>query len=203
MLFRSPAWNRKHLPKPPADQMETAQGRYTDGPTLLRELLQMAGIDRRTTEGKAQALDILQERSASFVPRRVADAIAKEHDLSVEELIRYVWYTVDATATSETSYSVPGSRAYKYSINWVEPNRIISPGIDVTGDGKGDFTAIGADGSIKFVSADKYVGKNGRLRNRVPGAVPALAGATLVDREIARTERDGSLAVLKIGRAHV
>ena len=132
-----------------------------------------------------------------------ADSCAKEHDLSVEELIRYVWYTVDATATSETSYSVPGSRAYKYRINWVEPNRIISPGIDVTGDGKGDFTAIGADGSIKFVSADKYVGKNGRLRNRVPGAVPALAGATLVDREIARTERDGSLAVLKIGRAHV
>ena len=130
-----------------------------------------------------------------------ADTCAKEHDLSVEELIRYVWYTVDATATSETSYSVPGSRAYKYSINWVEPNRVISPGIDVTGDGKGDFTAIGADGSIKFISADKYVGKNGRLRNRVPGTVPALAGATLIDREIARTERDGGLSVLSLWRA--
>ena len=130
-----------------------------------------------------------------------ADTCAKEHDLSVEELIRYVWYTVDATATSETSYSVPGSRAYKYTINWVEPNRIISPGIDVTGDGKGDFTAIGADGSIKFLSSDKYVGKNGRLRNRVPGTVPALAGATLIDREIARTERDGGLSVLSLWRA--
>ena len=130
-----------------------------------------------------------------------ADTCAKEHDLSVEELIRYVWYTVDATATSETSYSVPGSRAYKYTINWVEPNRIISPGIDVTGDGKGDFTAIGADGSIKFVSSDKYVGKNGRLRNRVPGTVPALAGATLIDRDIARTERDGGLSVLSLWRA--
>ncbi len=130
-----------------------------------------------------------------------ADTCAKEHDLSVEELIRYVWYTVDATATSETSYSVPGSRAYKYSINWVEPNRIISPGIDVTGDGKGDFTAIGADGSIKFISADKYVGKNGRLRNRVPGTVPALAGATLIGRDIARTERDGGLSVLSLWRA--
>jgi hypothetical protein len=31
-----------------------------------------------------------------------ADTCAKEHDLSVEELIRYVWYTVDATATGET-----------------------------------------------------------------------------------------------------
>ena len=130
-----------------------------------------------------------------------ADTCAKEKDLSVEELIRYVWYTVDGDATGETSYSKAGSRAYKYRINWVEPNRIISPGIDVTGDGKGDFTAIGADGSIKFVSADKYVGKNGRLRNRVPGNVPALAGATLIDRDIARTERDGGLSVISLWRA--
>jgi LysM repeat protein len=130
-----------------------------------------------------------------------ADACAKEHDLSVEELIRYVWYTVDANATGETSYSKAGSRAYKYKINWVEPNRIISPGIDITGDGKGDFAALGADGSIKFLSADKYVGTNGRLRNRVPGAVPALAGATLIDRDIARTERDGGLSVLSLWRA--
>ena len=130
-----------------------------------------------------------------------ADTCAKEHDLSVEELIRYVWYTVDGTATSETSYSVPGSRAYKYSINWIESSRIISPGIDVTGDGKGDFTAIGATGAVKFISSDKYVGKNGRLKNRVPGSVPALAGATLVDRDIARTERDGGLSVLSLWRA--
>jgi LysM repeat protein len=130
-----------------------------------------------------------------------ADTCAKEKDLSVEELIRYVWYTVDANATGETSYSKPGSRAYKYKINWVESNRIISPGIDVTGDGKGDFTAIGADGSIKFISSDKYVGTNGRLRNRVPGTVPALAGATLLDRDIARTERDGGLSVLSLWRA--
>ena len=129
------------------------------------------------------------------------DTCAKEKDLSVEELIRYVWYTVDANATGETSYSKPGSRAYKYRINWVESNRIISPGIDVTGDGKGDFTAIGADGSIKFISSDKYVGTNGRLRNRVPGTVPALAGATLLDRDIARTERDGGLSVLSLWRA--
>jgi hypothetical protein len=53
-----------------------------------------------------------------------ADTCAKEKDLSVEELIRYVWYTVDADATGETSYSKAGSRAYKYRINWVEPNRI-------------------------------------------------------------------------------
>lgn len=130
-----------------------------------------------------------------------ADTCAKEKDLSVEELIRYVWYTVDADATGETSYSKAGSRAYKYRINWVEPNRIISPGIDITGDGKGDFAALGADGSIKFLSGDKYVGANGRLRNRVPGTVPALTGATLIDRDIARTERDGSLSILSLWRA--
>ena len=130
-----------------------------------------------------------------------ADACAKKHELSVEELIRYVFWTADGTKTGETSYSRAGSRAYKYTINWVEPARVISPGIDVTGDGKGDFTAIGADGSIKFISADEYVGANGRLRNRVPGTIPALAGATLVDRDIARTERDGGLSVLSLWRA--
>ncbi|MBU6256781.1 MAG: LysM peptidoglycan-binding domain-containing protein, partial [Chloroflexi bacterium] len=130
-----------------------------------------------------------------------ADTCAKEHDLSVEELIRYVWYTPDTTVTGRASYWRADSPAFVYKINWIEPNRIISPGIDVTGDGKGDFTAIGADGSIKFISADKYVGTNGRLRNRVPGTVPALAGATLIDRDIARTERDGSLSVLSLWRA--
>lgn len=69
------AWNRSHLPKPSASDSATAAGRYTDGPELVRELLRMAGIDRRTTEGKATALDILQGRSAKFVPRRIADAI--------------------------------------------------------------------------------------------------------------------------------
>jgi hypothetical protein len=125
-----------------------------------------------------------------------ADSCAKDYDLSVEELIRYVWYTVDA----DKGRKLPDGR-FEYKINWVEPNRIISPGIDVSGDGKGDFTAIGANGSVKFLSADKYVGTNGRLRNRVPGTVPALTGATLIDRDIARTERDGGLSVLSLWRA--
>jgi hypothetical protein len=80
-----PAWNRKHLPQPPKDQVATAKGRYTDGPALLRELLQLAGIDRRTTEGKATALELLQGKSASFVPRRVADAIVAEHSLGKDK----------------------------------------------------------------------------------------------------------------------
>ena len=130
-----------------------------------------------------------------------ADTCAKKNQLSVEELLRYVFYTADGTPTGETSYSKSGSRAFVYTINWVEPARVVSAGIDVTGDGKSDFTAIGADGSIKYLSADKYVGTNGRLRNRVPGTVPALAGSALIDRDIARTERDGSLSVLSLWRA--
>ena len=125
-----------------------------------------------------------------------ADSCAKDYNLSVEELIRYTWFTVDANKRGRMA-----DGRFTYKINWVEPNRIISAGIDITGDGKGDFAALGADGSIKFLSADKYVGTNGRLRNRVPGTVPALAGATLVDRDIARTERDGGLSVLSLWRA--
>ena len=87
-------WNRDHLPRPSASEAATAQGRYTDGPQMLRELLQMAKIDRRTTEGRAAALDLLQGRSAKFVPRRVADAIVAANDLPADrapklaELIR-------------------------------------------------------------------------------------------------------------------
>lgn len=70
-----PAWNRDHLPKPDKDSASTAKGRYTDGPKLVKELLDMAGVDRRTTEGKATALELLQGQTASRVPKRLADAI--------------------------------------------------------------------------------------------------------------------------------
>ncbi|MCB0880289.1 MAG: hypothetical protein KDC46_15050 [Thermoleophilia bacterium] len=75
------AWNRDHLPRPAASEMATAKGRYTDGPELVRDLLRMAGIDRRTTEGKAAALELLQGRSAKFAPRRIADAIVAAKQL--------------------------------------------------------------------------------------------------------------------------
>lgn len=80
-----PAWNRRHLPKPPASEVETAKGRYTDGPELLRELLRMAGIDRRTTEGRATALELLQGEAAARVPRRVADAIVAATGIPAEQ----------------------------------------------------------------------------------------------------------------------
>jgi hypothetical protein len=88
------AWNRDHLPRPAASEVATAKGRYTDGPELVRRLLRLADVDRRTTEGKERALDILQGRAAKFVPRRIADAIASARGLpgsaapKLAELIR-------------------------------------------------------------------------------------------------------------------
>jgi hypothetical protein len=76
-----PAWNRDHLPRPAKQDMDTAEGRYTDGPELVRQLLRLAGIDRRTTEGKASALEILQGDVAKMVPTRIAGAIAAKHGL--------------------------------------------------------------------------------------------------------------------------
>ena len=77
-----PAWNRKHLPKPNDADASAAEGRYDTGPELVRNLLNLAGIDRRTTEGKATTLELLQGRAAQYVPRRLATAIAAEHDLT-------------------------------------------------------------------------------------------------------------------------
>jgi hypothetical protein len=91
-----PAWNRDHLPQPPKEKVETAQGRYFDGPTLVRELLHMAGVDRRTTAGKAQTEELLQGETASRVPKRLADAIVASKGLPaakaepLAELIRKV-----------------------------------------------------------------------------------------------------------------
>lgn len=75
------AWNRDHLPMPAKSDTDTAEGRYTDGPELVRQLLRLAGVDRRTTEGRATALDLLQGDVAKTVPTRIAGAIATRHGL--------------------------------------------------------------------------------------------------------------------------
>ena len=79
-----PAWNRDHLPQPDASEVSTAEGRYTDGPKLVRDLLRLAGIDRRTATGKLAALDLLQGERSNRVPSRLADAIARRHGLTDE-----------------------------------------------------------------------------------------------------------------------
>lgn len=107
------AWNRSHLPQPPDDQVATAKGRYMDGPGLLRELLRMAGIDRRTTEGKATSLELLQKEAAPRVPRRVADAIVEAQGLDpaqapkLADLIRQA--SIGRTTLDEIKAFVAGS----------------------------------------------------------------------------------------------
>jgi hypothetical protein len=69
------AWNRSHLPKPTKQQSEHAATTYGDGPQTLRHLLNLAGIDRRTTAGRQATIDLLQGRAAEHVPRDVADRL--------------------------------------------------------------------------------------------------------------------------------
>ncbi|MCW2923347.1 MAG: hypothetical protein JWM98_751 [Thermoleophilia bacterium] len=94
-----PAWNRDHLPKPPADQVATAKGRYTDGPELVKGLLRLAGIDRRTTDGKATALDLLQGENSSRVPRRLAEAIVAGRGLPAERTAKLADLIRDAAVS--------------------------------------------------------------------------------------------------------
>lgn len=76
-----PAWNRKHLPAPPSDLADKAEGRYVDGPALVREALRLAGLDRRTREGRATAEELMQGAPAEDVPDRLAAAIVSRHGL--------------------------------------------------------------------------------------------------------------------------
>lgn len=71
-------WNRSVYPTPSKQDQDDATATYTDGPAVLRDLLNLAGIDRRTTEGRQQTIDLLQGAAAQYVPRRVADAIIAE-----------------------------------------------------------------------------------------------------------------------------
>ncbi len=71
-------WNRSVYPTPSQKQQYDTEATYTDGPEVLRDLLNLAGIDRRTTEGRQATIDLLQGAAAQYVPRRVADAIIKQ-----------------------------------------------------------------------------------------------------------------------------
>jgi hypothetical protein len=99
------AWNRDHLPQPAAAEVATAEGRYTDGPALVRDLLRMAHIDRRTTTGKAAALEILQGDHVNEVPGRLADAIVAAKGLpasttgQLEQLIQQAAVGEGSTST--------------------------------------------------------------------------------------------------------
>jgi hypothetical protein len=71
-------WNRSIYPKPSKEQQQETTATYVDGPAVLRDLLNLAGVDRRTTAGRERSIDLLQGAAAQYVPRRVADAIIAE-----------------------------------------------------------------------------------------------------------------------------
>ncbi len=76
------AWNRRHLPKPPEDEAASNAATYDTGPATLRKLLNLAGVDRRTTAGRQQAIDLLQSVPADDVPAGVTDAIIARQQLA-------------------------------------------------------------------------------------------------------------------------
>ena len=87
------SWSRSRMPAPTQEERDEAHAVYGDGPEALRDLLGLAGIDRRTTEGRERTIELLQGRAARYVPRRVADAIMQERSLDAslrEPLVRRV-----------------------------------------------------------------------------------------------------------------
>jgi hypothetical protein len=86
-------WNRDHLPQPSRQKREQTQATYVNGPEVLRGLLRMAGIDRRTTAGRDASFELLQGVAADRVPRRLADVLAERHGVDSgarEQLVRRV-----------------------------------------------------------------------------------------------------------------
>ncbi|MCZ4495790.1 MAG: hypothetical protein JWM25_373 [Thermoleophilia bacterium] len=83
-------WNRDHLfdamPPAPAGSETLSTQRYVDGPQLLRGLTQLAGIDRRTTEGRRDAAELLQGVAANYVPERIARRLVREHGASTDQV---------------------------------------------------------------------------------------------------------------------
>jgi hypothetical protein len=78
-------WEHWRTPRTKPAAMKTENDRvqrnYTDGPTLVRELVHLAGADFRSTAGRAKALDLLQGKSMRFVPGVLADAIIEHNGL--------------------------------------------------------------------------------------------------------------------------
>ena len=65
-------WNRDHLPPPPAAKVATAEGRYTDGPKLVEDIIKLAGIDASQPKMVDTVAHLLQAKSAEHVPERLA-----------------------------------------------------------------------------------------------------------------------------------
>lgn len=96
-------WSREHLPKP-AQQFEvTSEIFYDDAPSLLRNLLQLAQVDRRTTAGRDITRDLLQARPSRYVARRMANELGRVHQLN-EEQVDQVTSLIRRAAVGKASF---------------------------------------------------------------------------------------------------
>lgn len=63
------------------DYSEMGQRNYVDSIGVLKRLLTLAGVDRRTNAGDERAQQLLQDVEVRQVPRALATAILKAHDV--------------------------------------------------------------------------------------------------------------------------
>jgi hypothetical protein len=134
-------------------------------------------------------------RGASFFPMN-ADSCARSYNLSVEQLLRASFFAWDGTlvAGGGTS-SIADDR---YSINSLTPLRIVSPAADLTGDGGGDLIASAPNGNLAIIGSDARLDAAGRIGGLFPGRLLLGTGETLVDRLVARTGADSSVAISEL-----
>lgn len=131
-------------------------------------------------------------RGASFFPMN-AESCARTYKLSVEQLLRASFFSWSGTLVAGGGTSSIADDRYR--IDAVTPLRIVSPAADLTGDGRGDLVASAPNGSLAIVGGDPRLDAAGRIGGIAPGRLPLSAGETLVDRLVARTGADGSVAV--------
>jgi hypothetical protein len=133
-----------------------------------------------------------QWRGSSFFPMN-ADSCARTHQLSVEQLLRASFFSWSGSLVAGAGTSSIADD--RYQINALTPLRIVSPAADLTGDGRGDLIAAAPNGSLAIVGGDPRLDAVGRVGGIAPGHLLLGTGETLVDRLVARTGTDGSVAV--------
>jgi hypothetical protein len=136
-------------------------------------------------------------RGWSFFPVN-AESCARARSLSTVELLRASFFSWDGTLVAGGSTSSIADDRYR--IDWLRSIRLVSPALDPSGDGRADLLADSAGGVVRFVSADPQVDAAGRLDGIAPGALVLAPGERLLERLLARTEPDGSSAIVDLRR---
>ena len=134
-------------------------------------------------------------RGASFFPMN-ADSCARSYNLSVEQLLRASFFAWDGTLVAGAATSSIADD--RYYVNSLTPLRIVSPAADLTGDGGGDLLASAPKGNLAIIGSDARLDAAGRVGGLFPGRLLLGTGETLVDRLVARTGADSSVAISEL-----